>query len=236
MRYLAPNIKKIDVYNMWKENSAKHLGGGLPTYEWFLLFWKKELPLKIHTPSTDSCATCDELKRSRQLDELEAHHKLAQDARRKFKEDCSKPHTVSFDMEKTLPLPYIQTNKVFYLRQLWRYNEGFNHTVDNQAYIYCWTKGTAKRVSIEVISCMLKFVRSIASTWPELGLWSDTSDGQNRNFNMTAFLITLVNDSNHSINKVTHRYLWSGHSFLPNDTDFGHIEKKKKGRHGNILS
>ena len=80
---------------------------------------------------------------------------------------------------------------------------------------------------------MLKFVRSIASTWPDLSLhrlvlWSDTCGGQNRNFNMTAFLITLVNDSNLSINKVTHRYLWSRHSFLPNDTDFSHTEKKKK--------
>ena len=137
MRYLAPNIKKIDVYNMWKENSAQNFGGGLPTYEWFLSFWKKELPLKIHTLSADCCATCDELKHSGQLDELEAHQKLAQDAKRKFKEDCSKPHTVSFDMEKTLPLPYIQTNIVFYLRQLWLYNEGFNHAVDNQAYMYC---------------------------------------------------------------------------------------------------
>ena len=136
MRYLAPNIKRIDIYNMRKENSAKNFGGGLPTYEWFLSFWKKELPLKIHSPSKDCCATCDELKHSGQLDELEAHHKLAQDARKKFKEDCSKPHTVSFDLEKTLPLPYIQTNKVSYLRQLWLYNEGFNHTVDNQAFMY----------------------------------------------------------------------------------------------------
>ena len=161
-------------------------------------------------------------------------HKLAQDIRRNFKEDCSKPHTVSFDMEKTLPLPYIQTNKVFYLLQLWLYNEGFNHTVDNQAYMYCWTEGTAKRGSIEVISCMLKFVRSVASTWPKLVLWCDTCGGQNCNFNinMTAFLITLVNESNLSINKVTHRYLWSEHSFLPNDTDFSHIEKKKKDAMG----
>ena len=229
LRYLAPNVKKIDVYNMWKENSSKNFGDALPTYEWFLSFWKKELSLKIHTPSTDCCATCDELKHSGQLDKLQTHHKWVEDARRKFKEDCSKPYTVSFDMEKTLPLPYIQTNKVFYLRQLWLYNEGFNHTVNNQAYyMYCWTEGTAKRGSVEVISCMLKFLRSIASTWPELVLWSDTCGGQNRNFNMTASLITLVNDSDLNIKKVTHRYLWSGHSFLPNDTNFSHIEKKKK--------
>jgi len=43
-----------------------------------------------------------------------------------------------------------------------------------------------------------------------------------------AFLITLVNDDKFFINKVTQWFLWSGHSYLPNDADFSHIEKKKK--------
>ena len=66
-------------------------------------------------------------------------------------------------------------------------------------------------------------------------LWSDTCGGQNRNVNMVAFLITLVNDDMFSINKVTQWFLWSGHSYLPSDADFSHIEKKKKDAMG-ILS
>jgi len=42
------------------------------------------------------------------------------------------------------------------------------------------------------------------------------------------FLITLVNDDKFSINKVTQRFLWNGHSYLPNHAVFSHIEKNKK--------
>ena len=98
--------------------------------------------------------------------------------------------------------------------------------------MYCWTENVAKRASVKVVSCLLKFVNDVAHDWPELVLWSDTCGGQNRNVNMVAFLITLVNDDMFSINKVTQWFLWSGHSYLPSDADFSHIEKKKKDAMG----
>ena len=234
-RYLAPGIKKVNVYEMWKENSETKFQNPkrqFPTYEWFLGFWKREFKLKVHSPSRDCCSTCDELKRSGKEDELKVHHKNAKTARNLFKEDAQKPYTVSFDMEKTQPLPHIETNKVFYLRQLWLYNEGFNHTSTNTGYMYVWTENVAKRGSIEVGSCLLQFVRNVANDWPELVLWSDSCGGQNRNLNMVALMIALVN-SNNSIKKITHRFLWSGHSYLPNDSDFSHKEEK---HHRNFLS
>ena len=44
---------------------------------------------------------------------------------------------------------------------------------------------------------------------------------------MSAFLISVVNDSSNNIRKISHRFLWSGNSYVPNDTDFCHIEKKE---------
>ena len=123
-------------------------------------------------------------------------------------------------------MPHIETNKVFYLRQLWLYNEGFNHTSTNTEYMFAWTENVAKRGSIDVGSCLLRFVRNVANDWPELVLWSDSCGSQNRNLNMVALIIALVN-SNNRIKKITHRFLWSGHSHLPNDSDFSHTEKKK---------
>ena len=47
--------------------------------------------------------------------ELEKHHKEARRARSLFKEDSQMPHTITIDMQKTLPLPHLHANRVFYL-------------------------------------------------------------------------------------------------------------------------
>ena len=91
-----------------------------------------------------------------------------------FGKDCSKNCTLTFDMRKTQPLPHLQTNKVFYLRQLWFYNLGIHHTAEKQGYMFCWVEGAAKRGSREIGSRLLKFVQQNCSTWDELVLWSDS--------------------------------------------------------------
>ena len=149
-------------------------------------------------------------------------------ARDVFREDSRKPNTFTFDMQKTQPLPHLQTNKVFYLRRLWLYNFGVHHTAFRQGYIYSWTEGTAKRGSNEVGSCLKKFITENCQGYDEIILWSDSFGGQNRNFNIVAFLLSLVNNDNFSLHKITHRFMWSGHSYLPNHSDFSHIEKRKK--------
>ena len=41
-RYLAANIKKINVYNKWNAVSKEKFKESFPTYEWFLGYWKKK--------------------------------------------------------------------------------------------------------------------------------------------------------------------------------------------------
>ena len=45
---------------------------------------------------------------------------------------------------------------------------------------------------------------------------------------MTAFLVSVVNDSSNNIKKILNRFLWSGRFYSPNDAEFSHIEKNKK--------
>ena len=86
--------------------------------------------------------------------ELEKHHEQARRARSLFK-DLQMPHIITFDMQKTLPLPHLHTNRVFYLCQLWMYNLRIN----------LWEEGTAKRGSCEVGSCLLKFILKHCKNW-----------------------------------------------------------------------
>lgn len=43
--------------------------------------------------------------------------------------------TITFDLQKTLPLPRISTNVIFYKRQLWVYNLGIHTGSEDQAYL-----------------------------------------------------------------------------------------------------
>lgn len=226
-KYLAPGLRKVDIYNLWENECSKQFLGQIPSYEWFLGYWKENFNLKVHRPSTDCCSTCDQLNSNGSHDELKQHHLEAAEARKTFSEDSKDPHTITFDMQKTQPLPHLNTNKAFYLRQLWLYNLGIHHTYQKQGYMYCWIEGTAKRGSNEVGSCLKKFINDECKDWENLILWSDCCGGQNRNVNITSFLISLVNDTSFKFQKIVHRFMWSGHSYLPNDSDFSFIEKKK---------
>lgn len=132
--------------------------------------------------------------------------------------------TITFDLQKTLPLPRIPTNVVFYKRQLWVYNLGIHSGSNDQAHCNVWVEGEAGRGSQEVGSCLLKHVMErLGNDVKNLILWSDSCGGQNRNIKLTLMLKALLYD-HPTLQTIRLRFLESGHSFLPNDTDFGRIE------------
>lgn len=56
-------------------------------------------------------------------------------------------------------------------------------------------------------------------------LFSDACGGQNRNINIACFWLYIVSNPDFSYTVVDHKSMLSGHSYLPNDRDFGSIEK-----------
>jgi hypothetical protein len=66
--------------------------------------------------------------------------------------------TISFDMEKTQPIPFINTSVAFNKRQLWLYNLGINNRKDNTATMCIWTEPEGKRGSNEVASALYEFL------------------------------------------------------------------------------
>ncbi|KAH9629864.1 hypothetical protein HF086_006548 [Spodoptera exigua] len=132
--------------------------------------------------------------------------------------------TITFDLQKTLPLPRISTNVVFYKRQLWLYNLGVHTGTNDQAYCYVWVEGEAGRGSQEVGSCLLKHMfQNLKPNVKKIILWSESCGGQNRNIKLVLILKALLND-HPSLEEISFRFLESGHSFLPNDNDFAKTE------------
>lgn len=82
-----------------------------------------------------------------------------------------------------------------------------------------WEEGEAGREAQEVGSCNI----CIGINVRRLILWSDSCGGQNRNIMLVLMLKAALTEHN-SIEEIHIRFLESGHSFLPNDSDFAKIE------------
>ncbi|KAF2899968.1 hypothetical protein ILUMI_06218, partial [Ignelater luminosus] len=113
--------------------------------------------------------------------------------------------TLTFDMQKTLPLQRLSTNIIFYKRQLWLYNCGLHTGKDNKSIFNIWLEGHAGRGAQKVGSCIRKYVvNHISDKIQELILWSDSCEGQNRNIKG----IPLSSSSNIFVQHL--KILWPG--------------------------
>ena len=139
------------------------------------------------TPRSDTCATCDS-------GDSEAHKQKAALAFAQQKVDREQATAdentifITFNLQKTMPLPKLSTGISFYLRQLWLYNAGI-HMVSakgHRAFFYIWTEAEAKRGCEEIDSSLLAFIEETglgrAGEPCRLITWCDSCAGQNKNF------------------------------------------------------
>jgi len=58
-------------------------------------------------------------------------------------------------------------------------------------------------------------------------MYADQCRGQKRNIKMSVLCNYIVASPSFTVNEIDHKFLVSGHSFLPCDKDFGLVEKQK---------
>ena len=87
-----------------------------------------------------------------------------------------------------------------------------------------WHEGVASRGSNEVASCILKYLQNSGTCATNLVTFSDSCGGQNRNVNMLCMWLHVVDSDDYSYTTVDQKFMTVGHSYLPNDRDFGSIE------------
>lgn len=242
-KFLNPDLNIPKMYDLYKEqhtdNNTKLVS--LSTYK--KIFYKY-FNLRFKLPQKDTCLVCDMYKSQTlgvngdRADELKSEHKKhiekATRLREAMKSDLAEAksnpevETLTFDLQKTHPLPKIPTSVAYYKRQLNFYNLGIHIGSSGRGIFNVWTEVTAGRGTQEVGSCLLKYINdNVKAPTKELRLWSDSCGGQNRSIKLVLLLLHCL--LNHpSLEVIKMRFLLSGHSFLPNDSEFGDVESALK--------
>ncbi|XP_063226904.1 uncharacterized protein LOC134533326 [Bacillus rossius redtenbacheri] len=196
--------------------------------------------LKFKSLKKDTCKTCDAFaarsstvtgKEKKEIQDAHNNHKdIWMNAHLQLRKDTEEAQQdissecLTFDLEKTLPLPRIPANNIFYKRQLWVYNAGVHSCKTGTGYCYVWVENQAGRGAQEIGSCLIKHIQNhVGNNIKHLVLWNDSAGGQNRNIKIVLMLKACLED-HPSLQSVTLKFLLSGHSFLPNDADFSDIE------------
>lgn len=164
----------------------------------------------------------------------DVHKRKAERAYHQLREDTAKSQSdpnmdmVTFDLQQSLPTPMLTVNVVYYKRQLWTYNLGIHCCATGATFMHMWNESQASRGSQEVDSCLLTYLREHSTAATHLTLYSDSCGGQNRNIDIVCLLLHIVGSADFSYNVIDHKFMISGHSFLPNDHDFGGIEQASR--------
>ena len=220
----------------------------IPVKEWiYSRVFNDDFNLSFHQPKLDTCKTCDILKMNIDVEidddkkalleaQRDRHQDEAEQVREKLRKDTrdasvhqSNTLVFSFDLQKTKNTPHLNTNEVFYKRQLATYNCGIHDCGNNKGYFHMWHECVASRGSQEIASCLSTWIRNL---WnrneipPRLIAYADSCGGQNRNITVCLFWLQVVQDL--PVDTVDQIFMVSGHSFMPSDEDFGIDEREKR--------
>lgn len=242
-KYLSPDLNLRKMFSLYVEWCRSHNYEPVKEYFYRHIFNTK-FNLHFHVPRQDTCKSCDQYKQKidvedneRRTNELKIQHNLhlrkaekARQSLRKDGEDAKENpeiYTITIDLQKALPFPKLSVSEAYYTRNMYCYNLGVHDVANNTGYMYVWDETMASRGSQEVAACIKKHLST--SNKKHVIIYSDSCTGQNRNIKLALTLMKITQESP-SIDRIDHKFMVSGHSYLPNDSDFGLVEKEIRGK------
>ncbi|CAG9832472.1 unnamed protein product [Diabrotica balteata] len=236
-KYLNPGLTIRKMYDLYKEKCDINMTEP-KKLKYYNKVFNTKFNLHFKMPHQDTCKTCDDLnlkiqgagdENARKGFEIqrEVHQRKAEAARESLKNDSKRTneaYILTFDLQKALPFPKLSTSVAYYKRNLYVYNFGIHCFNDDVGYMFVWYEIEGGKGSQDISPCLVKLLKTHAATQNHVIMYSDSCTGQNRNIKMALSLLKLVQEPILSINTIDHKFLVSGHSFLPNDGEFGVIE------------
>lgn len=244
-KYLSDVLTLVKMYELYKEN-ATHV----VSFSFYDRIFRDYFNLRFKKPKKDTCQKCDKYliqkkaSTGEDLKKLEKEHEehLVQaecfQSQMRADMDAAKMddelESISHDQEKIQVLPKVPTSISYYKRQLGMNNLGIRSGSTGKSEFNVWIEDEASKGTQEVGSCLKLHIEKITKRIKRLILWSDSCGGQNRSIKLVLMMIFIL-QNHETLESISMRYLQSGHSFLPNDTDFADAETAFK-RHDTIYT
>uniref|UniRef100_A0A8D8QTS6 DUF7869 domain-containing protein n=1 Tax=Cacopsylla melanoneura TaxID=428564 RepID=A0A8D8QTS6_9HEMI len=166
----------------------------------------------------------------------EKHFRHKEESRRlknHYKEVAANDETIKllqFDLESVRYLPKLEAKSIFYKRRFAVFNLTVLDVPTMVAKNFMWHEALAKRGSSEIGSCLLQYLKedSEKCNGPlTYHLFSDSCGGQNRNKNIVAMFLYVINILD-NVAEINHTFFEPGHSLMEVDSVHAQIEKASK--------
>lgn len=198
-KFLSSDLTLVKMYQLYKSSHEKAI-----SFSSYRRIFYENFNLRFKAPKKDTCQRCDRfvvLKSSaigEKLIKLQRDHnehlEKAEALEKQMNEDLllakTDPclETLTFDLQKTHPLPKLSTNVAYYKRQLNLYNFGIHVGSSGKGVFNVWQENEASKGTQEVGSCLKKYIESIGAPVKRLIVWSDACGGQNRSIKLILIL------------------------------------------------
>lgn len=190
----------------------------------------------FHMPKKDACATCHAYNNSLKSDtdqKRQEEHLQNKKAARESKETdkmiaLGNPQVkvYTFDLQSVLTTPCGNVSNLYYSRKFASYNSTFYDLATKDGFCYFWHETDGERGSDEIGTAILRQVERLSGQAKEIIFYCDCCGGQNRNKFIGALLLFINNNFN--FDKVSIKYLESGHTQMEVDSMHSSIEQAKK--------
>lgn len=209
---------------------------------YFRHIFNTQYNLGFGTPRTDVCSTClqltekikrcsDEKIKVNLMTEKRVHKMRAQAYFSLLRQAENGVVIYSFDCQKNQVLPKVPDQQAYYSRQLYIYNftvvRGTSKSKLNSSTVtsFCWTENEYSKGSNEIASCIHHILNTSDFTnIHTVRLMCDGCGGQNKNTTLLTMCCNWLCKQN-LITNIEVIFPVRGHSFIPPDRVFGHIER-----------
>ncbi|CAH1634675.1 unnamed protein product [Spodoptera littoralis] len=234
------NISKMyRLYELWFPNqhySAEHKA----TKRHYEYIFNTEFNYSFFKPKKDLCGTCSQFYQANEITKvsLEAkyrEHLMRKNKVRQLKEQekaavDERTTTIAiFDLEKVLSIPQSEVGIFHYKRKYPVYNFTVYDSLRKFGNCYVWHLSIAKRGSIEIGSCLLKFIEQEGLKGiKNVSFYSDGCAGQNKNRYIFALYLYAIRA--YDLENITHRFFETGHGQNEGDSMHSCIERAMKNK------
>ena len=196
-------------------------------------------------PKKDVCGSCTNFdkrlasaesntKNSETIEKEWTDHKIKAEIHKKFMKAAKKKknNTGSWkskcmDLQQTMNCPKLNVGMAYYKRKLSLHNFCIHDLLLKESYMYVWEENIAARGSLEIFSCLKKYLSTYVTNTPNyprnLRIFCDNCGGQNKSFKLIIALLREIHIG--TFDRIELCYLIPGHSYMPCDVSFGHVEK-----------